>query len=310
MWLQLLHQHGVQHPSDVMSNHIIILKSRAETAQARSAAVVAWMRKLGLTEAEIVDIITQRPMVFNVPLETANAVSEWLQHELGWNGSMISNVLVRYPRLFGLSPFSNLSIKLAWFRSHSFSTVNISSALYSNPALFNNAIAHNECQIISLKAMGLSPEQVTKVFKRIPHLLMRDMEGNIIQAKIHFLTQVMHMQVEELAAFPAFLTYSLMKRIGPRWGFHSLHCKGQSFSLAYRLSLKDRQYAESLTSQSLDAQCKARCLTRLQLYEEFRSQWQQGEERRWNLGNKPEKSQIKDGNESWPERFQKPQLGD
>lgn len=299
-WLQVLRNYGVKQPLDVMSNHLILLMARADTAHARSTAVVQWMSEHGLAQDAIAAVISQWPLILHTPLETAKAVAAWLGSELGWSDGMISDVLTRHPRLFGLSTVSNLCVKLSWFKSQGLSAAAVSRVFFNTPPLFYTTIARNEKQLAALQAMGLSKSQVSEMLRKLPHLLTRNIAGDNIQAKVRFLSEDMGRTIEELVTCSVFLTYSLINRIGPRWAFHSLYCKGQSFVLGSRLPVKDKHFADSLSSQTLDTECVSRGYDRLRLYNEFRAEWQQGEGIKWDVRKRQgtRKLSAKDGPES------------
>lgn len=246
-WLQLLGANHVKHPHQVLCKHVIILSSKAATAEANADGVVTWFHSLGATNDMTAALLSKRPMLLIIPHKTAVAVTVWLHSQLGWSSSMILSTLMR------------------------------------QPALFNYSIAHNNSQVSALQGMGFSAAQVNQILRKKPELLIRDISSRVTQTKVRFLTEVMKKSVEELLTCPAFFTYSVMERIGPRWGFHSRYFAGQTFVLGSRLTVTNEIFAQSLVSPSLEAECAARVMPRPQVYAEFKLSWKQGEGKMWDV---------------------------
>lgn len=280
-WLTLLLKHHVDMPVSVISKYPLVLSSKYETADANADAFMLWCFSLGLTPVDTALLLSKRPMLLVVPHATAAAASEWLSKELGWSSAMIGSVLVRNPRVLSASP-NALSRRLAWFQSQGFSVAAISKAFYSGPTLFNYSIIRNEAQLSAMQAMGLSQSQVGEMLGKMPMLLARDMSSAITQAKLRFLIQVMGKPVLDMVTCPGFLCISLLGRTGPRWFFCSLYCHGQAFVLSTNLIPTDEQFVKRLSSPSLDADCAARDLSRIQLYNDFKISWVDKEGLEWD----------------------------
>lgn len=284
LWFKLLHKFRVRQPLEVISRHPIILHNRADKIGENAEVVVLWMSSMGLTPSQIAESLGCVPKLLCIPHQTAAAVAAWFSHELGWSGSMIAAMLVKYPQLFGLSVVDNLASKKAWYVEQGFSNKSLSKALFSTPSLFTCSIERNNTQFAALQALGLSKLQVSDMIQKAPTLLSLSINGPNTQAKIKFLTLVMGRQVDDMWLFRKFLTYSLFERIGPRWSFHSRHCPtSQAFHLSTELKQTDKDFAERMVSASLNAECVSRGKTCLQLFDEHRIKWQEGEGRQWNV---------------------------
>lgn len=243
-WLKLLHRYHVVDTYQTASKHPIILASRAARAAANAEGVVEWFSSLGMAPGPQAALLGKYPMLLNVPSSTASAATEWFGSQLTWSSSKVVCVLTQYPDLFNHS-CENLQVKLAWFLSN-----------------------------------GLRIDMIS----RKPHLLRRNLFSIVNQTKVRFLTQVMMKDVVEMERGATFLTYSLLERTGPRWAFHSKHCSHQSFCLSTRLNPIDEDFVQQLPSSSLDAECASRRMTRMQLFEECKTSWQQGEGKDWVVG--------------------------
>lgn len=234
-------------------------------------------------------------MLLCVPHTTAAAVAAWCSAELDWSGSMIATIMIKFPQLFGLSAADNLTPKLAWFVLQGCRKASLRRVFFSTPALLSYSIQRNNTQLIALQALGLPLSKASYLISRVPTLLTRKISGQITQAKIEFLTQVMHQQIEEICVCPRFLTYSLFERIGPRWSFHSRHChQGRPYKLNTKLQPSDKHFSEHMGSPSLDAECTSRGMTHEEVYQEHKEQWQQGEGKIWNvrIGKSTSESQV------------------
>lgn len=283
-WLQLLHTLNVGQSFETAARCPSILTHRAESASRNATAIVTWMSSIGLTDTEIPQIFRTCPMLITIPQATAEQVAAWLTSDLGWSSSMVVRLMRKRPSFFAFSSVDTLRPKLVFFSQH-FSIQQISNALFIQPRLFDTTIAHNQSQVLSLQAIGLSQFQVAEMIRKMPGLLLRDIAGDVTQAKVRFLTQIIRQPVQEMLKFPAFLTLSLANRIGPRWAFHSLYSPDQPFNLNTRLSPTDINFTHRLQSPSLDAECVLTGMGRLQIFERFAAQWQEREGREWAVTN-------------------------
>lgn len=117
------------------------------------------------------------------------------------------------------------------------------------------------------------------MIRKQPILTTRDMTSEITQAKVIYLTQDMGQAVSTLVNCPVFLNLSLCARIGPRWAFWCKHCAGKPFVLNTQLTEKDGEFLRLLSSESLDAECQARDMSRAELFSEETGRWQREEGR-------------------------------
>lgn len=244
-WLELLRTHHVLQPSNVIYKFPVILTSKASTAAANSAGLVEWLRSVGVVPEMQAVLLGKYPVLLNIPHATASEVGEWLRSKLVWSDSTITNMLMTLPQLFVLSS-KNLDAKLA-----------------------------------QLIAKDLRIETISKMVKAQPQLLLHNLSSLVNQTKMRYFKDVL--QKEWLECW-TFFTYSLVRTIGPRSAFHSLHCNGQPFNLSTRLRCKDMTFVNRLPSAGLDAECASRGMTRPQLYAKFKTSWQQGEGKKWDVG--------------------------
>lgn len=285
-WLQLLQSFGVQHPIQVAAKFPIIFKSQTESVAANAAEVVQWMFEKGLTAEEVARVITTKPMILVIPHTTLEATDAWVQSKFEWSTSKVATLLARNSTLFCLSAVNNLAPKLAWLVSKGVRQERVGMTLYTTPALFNCSIEHFESQWSELLSMGFSELEVVEMVSKKLELLMRNFGGGVMRDKVRFLTLVMQRSVSALVVCPNFLKYDLYQRMGPRWSFFALHCPGQEFVISTNFNPPDEQFAERLRSSSLDAECRLRCISQLQLFLEHKVWWQKGEGLRWYRAEK------------------------
>lgn len=280
-WLQIMQKLGVKQPFEAVSKRPDILEGRADRLQTRIQECVAWLSSSGLNNIQIAQVIGKWPRLLRVNPANMTAVAAWLSSELGWGPEKISEILMKSPILFGLSPSKNFTHKLCWFKSQGFTTTRLSRALFTTPALFHSTIERNKATLLALQALGLSQPEVATMVMQVPTLLNRNISGPIVQAKVRFLTEVMGKTTQDLAVCPVVLTRSLSNRIGPRWAFWARHFLGTPFTLS-SLSATDIQFAISVAScPSVLAECVGRGVTPLQYLIEFTTEWQVGDGREW-----------------------------
>lgn len=170
-------------------------------------------------------------------------MAEWYRTELEWNSDLVCKRVVQNPRLFGQS------------------------------------VANARTHLEAVQALGLSRTQVLEMVTKTPGVL--EFDSSTIQRKVKFMVEEMGLPLTALLKDPTFLARSLTNTIGPRWAFSLLYCSNQPRPSTSRPSLTEQKYTNGLKSPSLDAVCARRDMTRLQLFMEFKIQWQQREGRVW-----------------------------
>lgn len=260
-WLQLLHSLGVEKPLDTLSQQVVLMQSKADNASLRAGPLQQWMAKLGLTEVETGKLFSKYGLILKSSVANVESVEAWLGVELGWGSDVIRKALIKDPRLFGRS------------------------------------VTQCQSQLSALQALGLSRSQTGEMVRKMPVLLSHNVSNPCIQLKVRFLLEVMQLPITALVSDPNFLNRSLTLCIGPRWAFHSKHCKDARFPSTSTLSMNPTRFTDGLKSSSLDSECLSREVTRLQLFREFVIQWQQGEGKAW-VGLDGTRSATLDGDSS------------
>lgn len=288
-WLHLLRCLHVEQPATAISRCPMLLNRRVGHSTEKAQAVTQWMSTRGLTPDQIVNVIAKWPYVLMIPPTNAVAVTVWLHAELHATDAMIAALLVRCPRVFGLRP-SNLASKVSWFKLSGFSDEEARKVVFKQPAVLTCTPARNASQMSALQSFGLSQTQSKTLIVKMPSVICLDLTNGYQQAKVRFLTQEMGRSILELETCAAYLTLSLVDRIGPRWAFLKLHCPDQlqnNLSGIYRET--DVQFTKVLVSASLERKCLSSGLTRVEVYHEFRAGWQRGEGALFVLEKKREK---------------------
>lgn len=255
-FLQLMNSLAVEQPFEALSKNSMIFSRNPDTVRARAEPLIQWMLGMGLTRDDTSTVFERFPSLLIVPLPTLIAKAEWFGGVLGWDGCFIRKLLMRKSTVFALS------------------------------------VAHAQAQLVALEALGLSHAQVFEVVRKQPCVLGLDISGPTTQLKVKFMVQVMGLPVTRVTRDPGMLTRSLTNTIGPRWAFSLLYCSDQPTPSTNSLSKTAENYTNGLKSASLDTECLSRKMTRMQRFEEFKAQWQQGEGRAWCKPGKVSLSEI------------------
>lgn len=243
--------------------------------------VHAWLQLLHqLHVDQTVCVVSRHPIILTSRAATAAAnaagVKEWLC-SVGATPETQAMLFGKYPMLLNI-PHATTMAMTEWLRRElMWSSSTITRVLLMYPELFTCSWGNLDVKLAWLLSSGASVQMLNQK----PYLLLNNFNSKVNQAKVRFLSQVMKLEV--LPCIP-FLGHSLLERIGPRYTFHSLHCSGQPFTLSYRLCSVDADFVKQLISPSLESECASSSQTRLQVYEKFRFQWQQGEGRQWDVG--------------------------
>lgn len=276
-WLQLLRRYHVQTPYAAMCNGCNSFKTNARGA----GAVLEQLCSMGLTGRQMEVLVWEWPALVDMPHEQLLVEAAWLKTEIANMDGDISKVATKWRSRFGNN--AGMPSGYCWFYQMGFSKVSMTSAPSSKAPLFDVSSAAVETQLADLQALGLPPTQVAEIAQKKPALLVQILSSKRTQLKLKFLVEVMGKQATELVGYTEYLGCSLFDRIGPRWAFYLKYCDGQQFRLRKHLACHDWAFLNGLASHSMDAACAGRSQTRLQLYEQFRTEWQSKEGKAWYM---------------------------
>ena len=177
--------------------------------------------------------------------------------------------------LFAVPP-AELDIRLNCIAAQLGATIDESkSVVRSKPAICTLLPATVGLHVTQLLGLGFSHSQVKSLCLRQPSLLTLNFESELQMQKWAFLTCVLQLSHDAIAAKPHLLMLSLPKRLGPRWEYlHQLRLHGV---LAFNAAHDVINSLASLTDAQFTAKYRA---SGMRMYDErFQKQWQ----KRWHF---------------------------
>eukprot|EP00249_Psilotum_nudum_P013181 c24199_g1_i1 orf=134-1660(+) len=176
-----------------------------ETLQKR----VSSFQAVGIEGKDIGKIIWKNSRIFTFDLDKRFATLEGM----GVDRSLLRRYLVMYPRALWPKREQHLQ-KMELLKQLGFpeGSKQIFRALFCLSSTDSRQI---QARFEWLKEQGLSQDEVTQIVTMQPDILGRSNET--LLAKADFLVNVLNRSIKEVVKFPAFFTYSLEKRIIPRF---------------------------------------------------------------------------------------------
>ena len=149
------------------------------------------------------------------------------------------------------------------------------SVLRRNPEITLFSPATLGMYVAKMHDLGFSPSQVKSMCLRQPTLLYKSYSSRLQAEKWVFLTGVLQLSLDAIAAKPHLLMYSLPKRLGPRWEYL------QQLRLHGVIAFTGVHNVISSLADYTDTQFRARYTAPvMRVYDEqFQQQWQQ----RWDF---------------------------
>ena len=152
-------------------------------------------------------------------------------------------VVNRLPSVFGYS-LANLQGTVAFLQGLG---VDVPKVVGRAPGVFGFRLQSMAATVAYLQGLGLD---VPRLVNALPAIFSLSLQGNIVP-KVAFLEEEMARPVAEIDRFPAFLSYSLEKRIRPRYKYLQ-HCnRNTGCTINTMLTPADPQFAERVAGSSL-----------------------------------------------------------
>ena len=185
--------------------------------------------------------------------------------------------------VFSVSP-ADLDARLSSIAAQLSATLDKAKGVVrSMPALATSLPETVGLHVTQLLGLGFSHDQVKRMCLRQPRLLNRNYTSDVNVEKWGFLTRILRLSHDAIAAKPFLLTLSLPNRLGPRWEYlQQLRLHGETAftgSIGSLMSVTDTKFRA------------ANSRPQLRVYDEqFQKQWQQ----RWNFLRVAQQLSIQD----------------
>lgn len=175
-----------------------------------------FLQRIGLKKEDILKIIITFSNILFVSVERKMEPTLAFFERHGMSKEFFGRLVRLHPQVFGYSIDGSLTEKLEFVRRLGLSTDSKNGArafqcwVTLKPKVL---LSKWEC----LKRQGFSDPEVLKMVSLHPDILSRKEDS--LKCKINYCKNVLNLDVQELAKYPAYFTHSLENRIIPRFSF-------------------------------------------------------------------------------------------
>ncbi|XP_020236756.1 transcription termination factor MTEF1, chloroplastic [Cajanus cajan] len=198
------------------------------------------LSSLGLPRAAVARILDMHPLLLTCdPYTHLYPLLDFLLHEVPIPYDHVHLSLTRCPRLLVSSVDHQLRPTLHFLRKLGFHGPHHPLTCHNTLLLVSSVQDTLLPKIQFLKGLGLSHAQVANMVVRSPALLTYSVHNNL-RPKVEFFFKEMNGDVADLTRFPQYFSFSLERRIRPR--YEKLRQLGLSFRLEDMLKVSDGEF--------------------------------------------------------------------
>ncbi|KAF5739207.1 Mitochondrial transcription termination factor family protein putative isoform 2 [Tripterygium wilfordii] len=202
--------------------------------------MVEEFRELGVGNKMLGQVIATSPQLLLLKPQEFLQVVSFLE-DLGFDTETVGKILVRCPEIFATSTERTLNRKIKFLNAIGVSDDRIPRAIKKYPELL---VSHVERTLLPrmnyLMKIGLSEKDVAFMVHRFSPLLGYSIE-EVLKPKYEFLVNTMEKPVRDVVDYPRYFSYSLEKKIKPR--FWVLKGRNIECSLKDMLGKNDEDFA-------------------------------------------------------------------
>ncbi|KAJ9568482.1 hypothetical protein OSB04_004448 [Centaurea solstitialis] len=208
--------------------------------------MVQQLRELGVTEKMLHQVIATSPQLLMQKPRDFCQVVMYLKG-LGVEDESVGRMVGRCPEIFMTNIDKTLKKKVEFLFELGVSRKHLPRVIRKYPELFvcdvNNALLP---RMMYLLKIGLSKREIAFMVGRFSPLLGYSIE-EVLRPKYEFLVKTMQKPLEEVVEYPRYFSYSLEKKIKPRfWAIKSRNCE---CSLKDMLGKNDEEFAADYMSE-------------------------------------------------------------
>ncbi|KAF9617541.1 hypothetical protein IFM89_037353 [Coptis chinensis] len=201
--------------------------------------MVEHLGELGIKSKKLGQVLAQSPqLLLRRPHEVVQVVS--FMEELGFDKESIGRTVIRCPEIFAASIENTLKKKLKFLVDIGISEVHLPRVIRKYPDILVSDIKTILPRIEYLMNTGLSKKEVACMVCRFSPLLGYSID-KVLQPKLEFLVNTMEKPVRDVLDYPRYFSYSLDKKIKPR--FWVLKGRNVDCSLKDMLGKNDEDFA-------------------------------------------------------------------
>ncbi|KAL0802252.1 hypothetical protein Bca101_057428 [Brassica carinata] len=196
--------------------------------------------KLDVRNRRMGKVIPKRPqLLLYKPREFLKVVA--FLEDLGFQKEIVGQILCRCPEIFGCSIDKTLQKKLSFLTRFGVSSTHFPRIIKKYPEfLLYDAEKTVLPRLKYLLEIGISEREIASMVRKFSPLLGYSID-NVLRPKLEFLVNSMEKPVREVIDYPRYFSYSLEKRIKPR--FWVLKGRNIECTLHEMLGKNDEEFA-------------------------------------------------------------------
>lgn len=209
---------------------------------------VEYLETLGFPRLAVARLIEKSPHILGFGLEERVKPNAEALVEFGVRRESLASVIAQYPDIMGLELKTKLVNQLSLFESNMLANRDeIGKMIEKMPQTVSLGRATVLKHVDFLKRCGFSMKQVSKMVVACPQILALNID--IMSLSFEYFQMEMDRDLEDLAEFPAYFTYSLESTI--RLRHQMIAEKGLKCSLGWLLNCTDEKFAERMSYDSI-----------------------------------------------------------
>ncbi|XP_068638679.1 transcription termination factor MTERF5, chloroplastic [Aristolochia californica] len=203
-------------------------------------SMVHQFAEVGVRNKKLGQVIVSSPqLLLRKPHEFLEVVS--FMEELGFNEESIGRLLGRCPEIFAADVENTLRKKVKYLIEFGFSESRLPQVIGKYPELLVSNLQSTVLpRLVYMMSCGLSKREVISMVNRFSPILGYSID-KVLKPKLEFLVMTMNKPIREVVEYPRYFSYSLEKKIMPR--FWVLKGRSIECSLKEMLGKNDEDFA-------------------------------------------------------------------
>lgn len=196
--------------------------------------------ELGVRNRKLGQVIAKSPqLLLRKPQELFHVIA--FLEDLGIDKETIRRIICRCPEIFATSIEKTLKRKLEFLTGIGVSRAHLPRVIKKYPELFVSDVDRTLLpRMTYLMTLGLSGKDIAFMVRRFSPLLGYNID-EVLRPKVEFLVNTMEKPITDVVDYPRYFSYSLEKKIKPR--FWVLKGRNVEFSLKDMLGKSDEDFA-------------------------------------------------------------------
>ncbi|BBM99629.1 mTERF domain-containing protein, mitochondrial [Marchantia polymorpha subsp. ruderalis] len=205
---------------------------------------VDYLLSLGIPKQVMSKILEVKPFILGFDLHDRMkpCIRDLLQ--LGVKEENVARVIIQYADVLGLDVKQRLDSKMGWLTKHAgVKREDIGQIIEKLPQILAINIKLAQTRVDFLKESGFTVEEIGSMVAKCPQILAISIEESL-RPNFDFFIVDMKRPPSELVEYPSYFTYSLEKRIRPR--YIQIEQRDIKCSLPWFLNCSDAKFEERL----------------------------------------------------------------